>query len=228
MPRKQNKQAKEKTSIRNIEPTEDALIAALHENWDHARHIESQRTSMANIYFLVISGLVAVLLSILKFFPENINSLGILFIGLCLLYIGAFSFGFYCIFIKHDIEFGNHIAHISWIAQKLKLNRYENIGDSGAINDEYRGYMGLPLNIPIYGKFYIFTFIPAIISSFFLSIGFYFICRSDEISNKDLKYGYLAVFCAILLNLILIYLYYSTSKIKKSSIENRKPKLEDP
>lgn len=43
------------------DPSRDALLAALHQNWEHARHVEVQRFWFGSVYAAIVAGVVVVM-----------------------------------------------------------------------------------------------------------------------------------------------------------------------
>jgi len=92
-------------------PSEQALLTAMEQNWEHARHQENQRLNLFNIYAVLVAGIIYV-----------VGLINEVWIRLLLIYFLAFlSVSIYLAFLKWNAEFSNHIAAIQSISRELRL-----------------------------------------------------------------------------------------------------------
>ncbi|MEM2971801.1 MAG: hypothetical protein QW270_05195 [Candidatus Bathyarchaeia archaeon] len=140
-------------------PTEKSLLEALKQNWEHARHVETQRQQQFYVFIVLFGAVTTILnsqkdislLTLSNFWPV------FLFLAIILLLMSRNI-------TKWNIEFGNHIRAIQWIAEKLALiqplsnERKKQIEESKYSEEEkiklkkdamFQGYIGLPLPLPI-------------------------------------------------------------------------------
>lgn len=136
---------------------ENSLRKALEENWEHARHVETQRQQQFYIFMVV----VGVILSIIFDRHEALN-LTLMQFWPVFLFLMLFCWLTSSSTTKWNCEFANHIRAVQWISERLKLNqpvsdrRKKEIMDYKHLKDKEKllkdamvqGYMGLPLPLP--------------------------------------------------------------------------------
>jgi lysylphosphatidylglycerol synthetase-like protein (DUF2156 family) len=93
------------------DPPETSLIEALHENWLHARHLESERLWFTNIYAIIVVG-VLTLREGNKYSYQTF------------LFLIIFSILGLIVTLKTAHDYENHIAAIERITQRLNLSEY--------------------------------------------------------------------------------------------------------
>jgi hypothetical protein len=188
---------------------QDYLIVAFEQNWEHARHQETQRQTMLSIYLAIFG-------AVLTFIADKFNGLETL-----AQYWTVFLFlGLISIFVSYSIakwneEFKNHIRAIQWLSEKMKLIQRISENDTSCklkatcvpnkekfrkskmrealINDAFfEGYVGLPLPLPRRAHqgfnriidIFLIASISAGVFGFFLSIPQFVLNQS--INNMDL------------------------------------------
>lgn len=145
-------------------PTAAALIAALQENWLHARHVENLRERQNYLYWVAWGAILAYLASS-SGARSTISGpdLTWLFVLMAVFSAVALSTS-----LKWTAEFGNHIAAVYYAAEELGLNKPAQMTDASPTRGirgkvrmfwstrwalpypEFRGYMALPLDLPIF------------------------------------------------------------------------------
>lgn len=100
----------EKVEILEKNPHRESLIAALEQNWLHARHVENERLWFTNIFVIVVAGVLA----FIGEFKALINNPLVLFL-LILSGLGLI------LTIKISDEFDNHIKGVRTIIKLLRL-----------------------------------------------------------------------------------------------------------
>lgn len=125
-------------------PSESALISALHENWLHARHAQELRDRLNNLYWVSWGAILA----LVKDDAVNRPSLFAFFVILSAVVISTS--------LKWTAEFANHIAAAYSVSERLGLV-VPNRPGRRAISarrplpfPEHVGYMGFPLEAPIF------------------------------------------------------------------------------
>jgi hypothetical protein len=115
----------------------------LQENFTHARHQENLRERGINLYLLAWGAALGLVYT--KGF--ELQKVPVVFWGL-----GLMSFAILVSCLKWSAEYGNHIAAVALIAQKLELNTAVDVPKRRRILpfSEFRGLMALPLHAPLY------------------------------------------------------------------------------
>lgn len=141
------------------EPSENALIVALKENWLHARSQEQSRIWHLNFYMLMLAGILAIA------FRERLPLHHVL-VNYWPLFGFLYVLAIYVLLdiAKLNLEFSNHIRAVQWISEKLNLDKelseereklIERFLAEGKLSEEekgdvmYQGYMALPLPVPV-------------------------------------------------------------------------------
>lgn len=127
--------------------TEGALEKALQENFNHARHQETQRERYMTMYWFLWAAVLAYVGRQGQF--ETMLAQNKFIFG----FLVIMSFATLIVNLKWNAEFANHMAAAA-IAKRLGLN-YSTKGQEQTPNaplpyPEFRGYMGLPLKFPVY------------------------------------------------------------------------------
>lgn len=210
-----DKEAKERADAVG-EPSQGALLAALEQNWLHARHQESQRFWLLNVYLLITLGIVS-LISAKGFFTITaVISLVFLFI---------LSLSVFLVLIKLNAEFSNHIRAVQWIAEKLKLIKAIESGKSVDKKIMFKGFMALPLPLPIRAHEIFFTYLPLFITATAFALFFSSILGISKILGEGTIP--ITIISIIVFIIIVLVLYYGIlKKVKKESrdiLEGREP-----
>lgn len=96
----------------NDNPSDEALIAAFNQNWQHARHSENQRFLFASVYAAIVAGSLAV---VDKSSPTDIITLGIFLLALTVPGI--------VVTIKTGLVFHHFKAHAQRISRELAIEK---------------------------------------------------------------------------------------------------------
>lgn len=125
------------------QPSTCSLLAALEQNWEHARHEENLRLAYFTFYWVALASAIA-------FAVEKGQSKGLM--ALADFWLVFFLLGLVSVFtllavIKASEEFRNHVRAAQWIAENLKLNVPVSPGSQPDIM--FKGFMALPLPLPI-------------------------------------------------------------------------------
>lgn len=100
-----------------MNPEPSSLEKALQENFNHARHQETQRERYMSLYWLLWAAVLALVGRQGDFFdqvPKNSPIFG---------FLGVMSLATLVLNLKWNAEFANHMAAVAAIANKLRLNR---------------------------------------------------------------------------------------------------------
>ncbi|HKZ21733.1 MAG TPA: hypothetical protein VJ165_00840 [candidate division Zixibacteria bacterium] len=129
-------------------PSEDALLSALKQNWEHARQEAHYRNSYFSFFWVGSGAAISFLLTKIPSTAENIFAQPILHLlklyGLIAVFFALAAIFVLFAIVKGNLEFANHIKAVQWIAEKLNLNEY-NPKDT----KEFKGFMALPLPLKI-------------------------------------------------------------------------------
>jgi len=241
-----------KPKARYSEPQADAaLLHALVQNWEHARHQEIQRLHLLGFYATIVTAVIY--LTPHTWAYEGFRCIPFFFLFLV-------SFFVYGAFLKWNAEFGNHMAAIQWICEKLNLIRPANGKDDLIKKAADHGitaipncaffneaYMALPLPLSIRVRKWFFAFFPLILTalSFGLAVGvlthdtlydiIFYICSmlnigiiSIQISSISLSVKVIASFIVGVVGffLMLIHCHRISKRVENEAnlyIEYRKP-----
>jgi hypothetical protein len=168
-------------TIPGLEPTPEALLVALEENWCHARHQETLRERQNAVYWVAWGAVLAFVASSghspfdPDLAPENRATFSLVFFVM-----GLFSAVTLGTTLKWSAEFANHVTAAFESASALHLiapitdaGGESHGSKSGRTNPrkisapsrgrflpypEFRGYMALPLDLPL-----IFNVAPAML-----------------------------------------------------------------
>jgi hypothetical protein len=141
------------------EPCHQALLVALEQNWLHARHQEYQRFWLLNVYVAITTAIAWLIFT--KGFYTFISTL-------LLLFLTAVSLSVFFTLLKMNAEFANHIAAIQWIAEKLRL--IIKLDNANKKRIMFKGYMALPLPLPIRAHEVFFTWLPLCTTTIILAL----------------------------------------------------------
>jgi hypothetical protein len=129
-------------------PGEDTLKLALQENFNHARHQETQRERYNTVYWFLWAAVLAYV-GRQGDFLGNLHQNAFLFA-----FLAAISIATLVTSLKFNAEFANHLSSVAAIATRLGLNssttRQEANSNRPLPYPEFRGYLALPLSFPIY------------------------------------------------------------------------------
>ena len=237
----------EKPEARCSEPQEDALLHALVQNWEHARHQEIQRLHLLGFYAAIVTAVIYLT-------PHIWTYEGFRCIPFFLLFLVSLSA--YGAFLKWNAAFGNHIAAIQWISEKLNLIKPVNGKDLIKRATEHgitaipnyaffnEAYMALPLPLSVRVHEWFFTRFPLILTalSFGLAVGvlaydiFYIISMICSIFNISIQISSISLSVKVIVSIIAwvvgsllmgVYCYRMLKRVKEEAglyIEYRKPK----
>ena len=127
-------------------PENDVLEKALAENFNHARHQETQRERYMSLYWLIWAAALAYIGRQGDFSTKLAENTPIF------TFLLVMSLATLVLNLKWNAEFTNHMAAISAIAARLHLNRTTQ-KQAEPTNwplpyPEFTGYMALPLKVP--------------------------------------------------------------------------------
>jgi len=113
---------------------DDLVVAALRQNWDHARHIESQR-----LWLLAIYVAIAAALGFVAVHPgDPFLRVGATFLALC---VTAIVWG---VTFKLGLAFANQVWHADRCARRLAIQSLDEENRYIALH----GYLGFPRKPP--------------------------------------------------------------------------------
>jgi hypothetical protein len=137
-------------------PARESLLAALHENWAHARHQEQVRERHNYLYWVSWAAVVAF---------AGTQHLALSDVAMAPLYVFLMLFSVVAVLatLKWTAEFSNHIAAVYKTSRKLRLIRpdpapevtsrfrwFASVKPALPYPAHLKGYMALPLDMPIY------------------------------------------------------------------------------
>ena len=220
------------------EPQADAvLLHALVQNWEHARHEEMQRLHLLGFYAAIVTAVIYLTPYIWAY--EGFRCIPFFFLFLVSLFV-------YGAFLKWNAEFGNHIAAIQWISEKLNLIKPVEKRDDLIKKAAKRGitaipnyaffneaYMALPLPLSVRVHEWFFTRFPLMLTA--LSFGFAVGVSLYDMFNISIQTSSIGLFVKVIISaiagivgflLMLFYCYRILRRVKKEAglyIEYRKP-----
>jgi hypothetical protein len=120
-----------------MDSEDNLIVEALKIDWDHARHVETQRLSLATVYILAVLGAGFAALSSDIFWVRILGS----FLGL---FISIFC---WAMTHKWNAEFVNQIQSADKCAKRLKVNSESSQG-----KEVLHSYIGFPKPDPLLPK----------------------------------------------------------------------------
>jgi hypothetical protein len=128
-----------------MQPSEPALIAALTQNWEHARHVENLRERLNYLLWVGWGGVLA---------WSGIGDHDVVEVAMVFLFLTIATLIALFATLKWTIEFANHIAGAAACARLLRLNRRSapraTRQEVRLPYPEFVGAMSLPLQMPLF------------------------------------------------------------------------------
>lgn len=113
-------------------------MAALQQNWDHARHVELARDRWLALFSAALAAILTFVLKQEAGFSDMLAT----YWPLALL-VTIIAVLLYPTILKTNLEFANHVSAAQWISERLALNTYDKHDAT-----RFVGYMALPIPPP--------------------------------------------------------------------------------